>query len=211
MTEVNIIPFGKYKGRSIADVAAADPSYLQWCMQQNWFVEQYAHLVVNVTNFVSPSEATPAHNAMQVRFLDEEYRYAFAWAAFSGVKECEVGPAKFELISDVVFDLTLERGEEGCRYDATYPILVELKPSLGDDFPAVLRQIKKQRERVDTAAAIYRSPFGGRKDSQDCVWVLLIGEYTGTGATLDQLREVFWADTIYVVTADEVSKFEGRI
>jgi hypothetical protein len=60
---------------------------------------------------------------------------------------------------------------------------IECKPSLGDDYPAVLRQMR-----------------AAKTDS------LVIGTYTGTGATLDQVREVF--GMIRILTVAEVLAVE---
>lgn len=254
----NVIPFGKYKGTSIHDIAAQDPAYLQWLMQQAWFVEQYQWLIVNITNIHAAPVETPAHNAMQVRFLDEEYRNAFAWevrnfnpekrfrktmtdnarwvrsgaptrgypyqreawrksserrskvldarrerqqyraAARSDDIEvaCWTGDASFELVTDVVFRAGIEVTALGLSSKDEFNILVEVKPSMGDDFPAVLRQMKQQRQQLVTLNNIYRSPVG---DPNDCVWALQIGQYTGSGASLDQVIRVFESTGIMVV------------
>src|SRR5262245_54362210 len=73
-----IIPFGKYRGQEIEEIKQRDPAYLQWLTQQAWFAEKFGptyQLVIN--NFAPPSEETPAHNALQVQFLDLNFRKAF--------------------------------------------------------------------------------------------------------------------------------------
>ena len=57
----------------------------------------------------------------------------------------------------------------------------ELKPTIGDDYPAILRQM-----RASNAA------------------VLVIGEYQGTGATEQQMRAIFRASGIRVVFVSEI-------
>jgi len=57
----------------------------------------------------------------------------------------------------------------------------ELKPAIGDDYPAILRQM-----RASNAA------------------VLVIGEYQGTGATEQQMRAIFRASGIRVVFVSEI-------
>lgn len=168
----NIIPFGKYKGQEIDQVAARDPQYLQWLTQQGWFVEKFQQLVVNINNFGAVPEETPAHNAMQAKFLDIAFRRAVALAIrFSREIDEDV---HFERVADVLFS----------------GIAVEIKPSLGDDYPAVLRQMRNQRRGPEAYFAR--------------VWILLVGEYTGTGATLEQVRQVFAASGIKVVLAAEI-------
>jgi uncharacterized protein (DUF3820 family) len=67
-----IVPFGKYKGRPVEDMAA-DRDYCDWMAQQPWFREKFANIYNVVINYgVEPTE-TPEHNAMQARFLDDAY------------------------------------------------------------------------------------------------------------------------------------------
>jgi uncharacterized protein (DUF3820 family) len=257
MSGTNVIPFGKYKGRSVHDIAAQDPAYLQWLMQQDWFVEKYQWLIVNITNIHATAVETPAHNAMQVRFLDEAYRNAFAWevryfdpekqfrkvmvdnakwvksgapsrgysyqwaawrksperrgkvldarrqrqqyraAARSDeiVVKCVTGDPQFEVITDVAFEVRLEASALGFRDWEGFNVLVEVKPSMGDDYPAVLRQMKQQRQQLITLDQMHRAPFS----PSSCVWVLQVGQYTGMGASFDQVIQVFEAGGIVVV------------
>lgn len=57
-------------------------------------------------------------------------------------------------------------------------LYLELKPSLGDDYPAVLRQMKANSR----AAGLSESKGSG---------VLVIRDFCATGATLDQVRMIF--------------------
>jgi hypothetical protein len=52
---------------------------------------------------------------------------------------------------------------------------IEIKTSLGDDYPAVPRQMKSVRPRGEC--------------------MLLVGQYSGQGASLDQVRRIFQAST----------------
>jgi hypothetical protein len=67
-----IVPFGKYKGQPV-EVLANDRGYLDWLTAQAWFRERYAGIyTLIVNNFGEPTE-TPEHNALQARFLDEDF------------------------------------------------------------------------------------------------------------------------------------------
>jgi hypothetical protein len=253
----DIIPFGKYKGQDINEIRQRDPAYLQWLTQQAWFAEKFApvyQLVVN--NFAPPSEDTPAHNAMQVRFLEFAYRSAFVetckldinwdwlrqeqlrytanlrraplacaqrkhasdWArhivklhrdqvrqhwqtwrlAHKPAQQWfSIGDPKFEAASDVEFSVVAKvgrkeqqikhlNGEWCCR------LAIELKPSMGDDYPAVLRQIKRQQ-----TAAIHADP-------RPTHWYLLLDEFGSTAITLDQVRLIFAHNGIDIVLVSEV-------
>jgi len=68
----NIVPFGKYRGQPI-EALATDRDYCDWLMGQTRFRERYgAVYTLIVNNFAEPS-ATPEHNALQARFLDEDF------------------------------------------------------------------------------------------------------------------------------------------
>jgi hypothetical protein len=62
------------------------------------------------------------------------------------------------------------------------PIRVEIKPVVGDDYPAVLRQMKRNGSKY-----------------------LLVREYNGVGATRQQFVDTFKTADIKVVFLDEVN------
>lgn len=73
MKQNAVVPFGKYKGQPMEQLAA-DPEYCEWLSGQSWFIEKYAHIhTLIINNFGDPSE-TPEHNRLQLRFLDETFR-----------------------------------------------------------------------------------------------------------------------------------------
>ena len=74
-------------------------------------------------------------------------------------------------------------------------VYVEIKPCLGDDFPAVLRQIK-----ANSVINIGR----GRKQELQGKKILLIDEFTAVGATLEQVKKVFELSDINLLTFQEI-------
>lgn len=71
-----VVPFGKYKGQPL-EVLAADPDYAQWMIQTPRLREQHPDVyTIVINNFQEPNE-TPEHNALQVLFLEQDYREAF--------------------------------------------------------------------------------------------------------------------------------------
>ena len=66
-------------------------------------------------------------------------------------------------------------------------LLIELKPTLGDDYPAVLRQMKANRTGANARA-------------------LIIGECTAAGASLAQITAIFAASDFTLL---ELSEFAG--
>ena len=77
----NIIPFGKYRGRAIEEVLLVDPSYLQWGASQDWFRARFNVLHQVIINRGAEPEETPEHNALQVRFLEDDFCLKVAAAA----------------------------------------------------------------------------------------------------------------------------------
>lgn len=70
-------------------------------------------------------------------------------------------------------------------YGESLQFRVEVKPIVGDDYPAILRAMKAVRARQ-----------------------LLVGEYTGTGATWNELVRVFELSGITAVLLDDVENTE---
>ena len=89
--------------------------------------------------------------------------------------------------------------------NVTRKILCELKPSLGDDYPDVLRKMRKQ---IEVTEAYFLSNDKGC-DSQErhkasgthyCIYVLIIGgEFNAESATKEQLIEIFKTAKIQVI------------
>ena len=77
--------------------------------------------------------------------------------------------------------IDLPHAHEVHRFWNRFELGIEIKPTIGDDYPAVLRQMKANRSAV-----------------------LLMGRYTGVGATQEQMVLTFSAARIRVVTLTEV-------
>lgn len=82
---------------------------------------------------------------------------------------------------DLIYDAEIYATEIG----------VEIKPAMGDDYPAVIRQIRAMNKRLRRA--------------------LVLGTYTGSGAKLDQVREMFAASGIAVVLVSEIDELASAI
>jgi len=221
----NVVPFGKYKNQPV-EVLAHDREYCDWLVNQGWVKERFPEFfMVIINNFGEPAE-TPAHNAMQARFLEDRFCYKFFHALdkLYGIldKNCMVLGAldhrQFE--ADAIdVDLQLSYWRYGLRFhridrwievpysdwhsDAGGPYTnmrrdahdygygyvsptayaLELKPTLGDEYPAVLRQCLHQK-RAQRA--------------------LVIDQFSAKGATLEQVRQIFHASFIALVTWAEI-------
>jgi hypothetical protein len=202
-----IIPFGKYSGQPV-EAMASDQKYCDWLMQQTWFTEKYPQLsTIIINNFSEPSE-TPEHNKMQAYFFDNKNKRSIlkllGIRAFNLEKhdliEFDI-PDDKEFIDSIVlhveaeikgFDLRIytERQDNlffgfNTREELISSYWIELKPTLGDDYPAVLRQIKQAMKLAGTYDA-----------------TLIIGSYTGIGASFELLKTIFTASHINVILID---------
>lgn len=188
-----VLPFGKHKGSTVAELLVRDPAYAEWIVNQGWVAERFAELHAAILSRGASSDDSPEHNAIQVRFLDETFRLACVLSDerfLSVAKEmirrnsssalCDgkiLTTVKFEQ-RGVDVSITVGFGDEYPAYfDETtctmriYPMNVEIKPTLGDDFPSVMRQMA--RLRCST---------------------LVIGDYTGRAVSVPQLRQMFGAN-----------------
>ena len=91
-------------------------------------------------------------------------------------------------------------------YEMDYAICCELKPTLGDDYPTVLRKLKTQIElTINHKTVGYnkgKPSFEGKKK----MFVLIIGTFTSIHTTKEQLIEIFAQSNIKVLFTDEIFK-----
>lgn len=226
-----VIPFGKYRGKTVAELLVTDPQYADWVTAQAWFAQRFAELHAAMLSRGAGADDSPEHNALQARFLTETFREAviritrmsemaknrehneretkfkaqdvisqidkprFGWdpptpeevtkarenlieLAFTGVK----------LLSNVCFeeagvDVVVQWGYGIDTFFRGLPLTVELKPTLGDDYPTVLRQMQRLKANV-----------------------LVVGAWAGRGVTEPQMRAMFQASGINVVFVQEIEE-----
>ncbi len=201
-----VIPFGKYKGQPV-EVVVQDRQYVEWLTAQPWFRERFANIhTLIVNNFQEPTE-TPVHNALQARFLDPAFRARFfevvranAVAGAPAAVEFEVEGFDVQVVGKIHAINHYESGPREVIESAS--LFVEIKPTVADDYPAVLRQIKDARQRPRILKMDYCRQVQ-ENVTRDAV--LLLEEYTGSGATCEQFIEIFEASGIKVVFLDEIA------
>jgi hypothetical protein len=75
-------------------------------------------------------------------------------------------------------------------------LAIEIKPSLGDDYPAVLRQMKANRGSL---------PASGPETPANLARVVLVfDQFAASGATLEQVRGIFAASRFKMVSIAEI-------
>lgn len=199
-----VVPFGKYKGQPV-EVLAADHDYCEWLTAQPWFKARYLNVYNTVINYGAEPQDSPEHNQMQARFLDDDWCLALADVLFQGEDsryDGEVRRRNFEAAGwDVVYDVRISRetvedrprGKSLGRQPWPEHVHVECKPDLGDDYPAVLRQVQR-----------YMS--GEYFTGTACV---LVRRHAFTGVTWEQVRKIFAASRIELLTEDDVDPRDG--
>lgn len=212
-----VIPFGKYKGQP-AEVLMNDPKYVEWLNGQGWVKEKYPQFyTVIINNFQEPSD-TPEHNAIQALFLDDELCKKLLSTVFNVrnskhmlrgfvsktfefhgidvfIKFSRFSPSKYlEYVSWC--KRSNRKADSSCIESATDEGCcgVEIKPSIGDDFPSILRQC--------------RGMFGGSLfhligGKISCV---VFRDFTATNVTIDQVREMFKHSDVILISLAEIEQ-----
>lgn len=197
MTEANsngkqLIPFGKYRGQPL-EVLESDQQYLNWLTNQDWFRSGHPKLYsIVINNFAEPCD-TPEHNQMQAMFLNQDFLHGFTDVVSKKrgngilVKPVEGRFPKFEEKGvDVFLPVEIFLRKENGDHDNGHGIslAIEIKPSVGDDFPSVMRQMKKTESRY-----------------------LFIRNYSGSGVSEEIFVQIFKSQEIDVIFEREVKIF----
>jgi hypothetical protein len=153
------MPFGKWSGTPVQDVLVADRAYCTWLCAQPWFRHDYPQLHALFAQNGATPRATPEHNEMQLRFLDDEWCMRLTLLlnpppsgyAAELFKMSTYGKHRYAIVGR---EFESRRGWD-VRFQVyvppslSVPVLVECKTSIGDDFPDVLRQVKRRNEGDD--------------------------------------------------------------
>lgn len=172
LSNVMVVPFGKYAGMAVRDLVAKDPTYVNWLMNQSRTAKQFPELHAALRARAPADSDSPEHNAIQVKFLDKNYRLACFVAALErqGLRAEDVKKDLGDLVTDnnAYFEVgnvdvsvhwigTHEKRNFGALlhnrdladhwgsspYTEDYNTNIEIKPSMGDDFPSVIRQVRR--------------------------------------------------------------------
>jgi hypothetical protein len=195
----NVIPFGKYKGQEVDAVRVVDPAYLEWLVAQAWFAEKFRPIYQTIVVAPKESEDTPEHNSLQIRFLDKHFRSAFLnflclseWGA--GFEEALAvfnwHDVEFEVLG---WDVRISLQYRDQRKTRVGPVFwIECKPTVGDDFPSILRQIKKQ------ASAL------GKIDKDHHEFVLLVESFAASNVQNEEIERMFLSSDVKIVRLQDL-------
>jgi hypothetical protein len=134
---------------------------------------------------------------LQARFLDGGFCLALlralGWKPLLAPAVPQIaGHCEFEVKG---WDVYLVAGPAGDTYREDF--WIELKTSLGDDYPAVLRQMKANCTEPARRPGSTPRKVDGRK-------VLVFARFAAIGATLDQVKGIFRASRFRVLGLDEI-------
>jgi uncharacterized protein (DUF3820 family) len=267
--ELPIVPFGKYKDKSILELLA-DKNYVEWLKQQSWFPNQKKiyNIIVNQTIHTSNNTKTPEHNKLQNLFLDDKnveklllniYQKKYKSEKISNVNiysdniifegiynwdlivkdnywylcECSLNDepnnrCNCEIKKKYREKYNIPDYENNLRF---YELYCEIKTSLGDDYPCVLRKMKSQIELTNNHIEKYnknikdeykkeydedwkmRQYWKQTKNSyhycisNDCIkpkYIIIIKDFNSSTTSKEQLVIIFEQSNIEIIFINEL-------
>lgn len=215
-----VVPFGKYKGDDITELLK-DRSYVEWARLQAWLPQRYPTIYNIIVGGVpakgkGKKQDSPEHNAMQVRFLDPAVCERLGRRYVSDEQRLRtyvrdgddplgglthrvsIEKLKYEhRLWDVVFDVrAFLEDAGGCHFGALSMahVYVELKPSISDDFFAVLRQVTNRRDQQNAR--------DGHSDIDRIV--VVTDKVHPSNVTVDDVKAAFRTQKVDLVLSSEL-------
>lgn len=204
------VGFGKYKFLTFHQLVTDQSKYVDWLLSQTWFNERYPELYEYVkmvgTFVVNPDPQQPhkisdtddeeqlqmvqTHNQLQIRFTDNEKLLELVKRVLGEEHEYNIRSVTFEHwcgadIEVVVTQITTNPGTFVNSTTVTnYTLLFEIKPSVSEDYPEILRQIRGQLY----SHSIFRKQTGA--PDENIVQVLVAQRYDGK-TVLEDVRRMY--------------------
>lgn len=196
-----VVQFGKFRGKTYFEIKTEEPRYCQWLLDQPNFKTSHPDLVKYLKEEIEKEDrasCTPEHNEIQARFITDR---AFVHEFFLLLKahyeegsmpwvESESVEIEFDLIeaeyrmkighnSYVSVDVHIPLSLSSTR---TKSVLVEIKPTVGDDYPKVLREMKNWVKAWDP----------------NKIHVLYVRQYAGS-VRLEDIKAIFKRSGIVLI------------
>jgi len=137
-----LVNFGKHAELTFQELAETQPEYIDWLLKQEGIDENrpelYDYLVFN--GFGSTVSTYTDHNTFQAQFTNFENIYELL------NEEAEVYNLYFEdeCNADIVVEYYINKSGWIFNYKERHVLLIELKPTVSNDYPEILRQMRKQ-------------------------------------------------------------------
>lgn len=219
---LQLITFGKYKGKPI-EILQSDPEYCEWLMSQCWFVERYPQINTLIINNFAKAEDTPIHNALQARFIDNDFSMRFCESLYADIRNKRINSASLYMKEGVYpgnIDITCQ-GFEIKGWDVAiggnlvterpnrinrelFCSFIEIKPEVGDDYPSILRQMKTNKMNCswsDVTDQIRREDIDKHIDYR---FVLVYDKFSAVGVNTDQMAKIFSMSGFHVLSFAEI-------
>lgn len=205
---MEIIPFGKYKGQPV-EVLMSDKQYLEWLVQQDWFKQRYQNLNTIIINNFNQQSETPEHNKLQALFVDNCFVNDFINHLCSNKEFDELIRKKYFCDLDNCLEFFGELNEKNIIFQVEFEkegvdvklnfskhgnnnhyflknkscINIEIKPSIGDDYPAILRQMHANNSTI-----------------------LLAESFNAIAVSINQVKKIFSPSKINIILKNEIQK-----
>lgn len=143
-----IIPFGKYQNKPIEELLK-DDKYIEWLKAQYWLESKYPEIYKRINKSITTvkyknDNPTPYHNKIQNLFLKQIYRIYFFEILFNFENVDDNVDVEFEGENNWDIILTLNVRDKYFCTRRKYNIYCEIKTSVGEEYPCILRKLKQQ-------------------------------------------------------------------
>lgn len=200
------MPFGQYKGQPICQVAEKR-DYVRFVCSQAHLRQRHPE-VIRLLEFGQKNESslTPAHNRVQLRFLDSDYCYQLFFFITPDVTQATLESVEFESGGiDVRLKFSFlhtEKDKSGKEYQSREEarLYIEVKPSISDDFPQVLRQALFNTSGIGSRS---RNAWGSRV-------VVFTDEFYAESATEEQAKKFFKSSGVDLVLAKDIANVKTK-
>lgn len=213
--QLPVVNFGKYKGKCISTLLA-DNDYIEWLKQQSWLEnhKNIYNIIINQSISSNNNSNTPEHNKLQNLFLDKENQkklinhfkldnYEILKCIFEDKFNWDICLYTVSIINDDEFNLPKNVYNWIC---------CELKTSLSDDYPCVLRKMKNQKllmKSNDNYYNHFNDIFNYDLHSEftefnKIKFILLIESFTSKYTSNEELKEIFKQSNINVIFMEEL-------
>ncbi len=188
-----IVGFGKHKSLTYLQLAETQSEYIKWIFEQDFFSTAYPTLYSYLCKRgLKPRhiKSEKSHREIQALFTQKSVMWGLLGWIFSDEKlNFEIEKTEFEDLSnaDIAIDVRVT-DDDGSRVDkllgtniTNHTILVEIKPRVGNDYPDVLLQMRKQ---------LYSYKMYNNYENRKITQVLVLKRYKGD-IPIETVRKIF--------------------
>nr|QBK86524.1 MAG: hypothetical protein LCMAC102_03190 [Marseillevirus LCMAC102] len=147
MTDDKIVGFGKHKGLTYSELAETQKKYVIWLFKQSWFQSKYPELYEYLDLAgLRPKEISEDHNHFQALFTDDIKLHNLIRNIINNTSTYTITKVIFEHLcnADIVIEIKYTKKGLFSKSELPHVLLIELKPTVSNDYPDVLRQMRSQ-------------------------------------------------------------------